>query len=260
MSWKGAYAFIDAWKLSGFAEGSAWHLLGWMIRNTDDGTMTITRSQERLAEELIVCARQVRTAITFWERAGVLQVVSHGGGTGRKAAKYRIRLDNLQVFSLGLTRRKARKLKNRKSTVEVQEFHLGKTDPSLRNSNSSTEAAGTVEVPRVPQCENALPSSTVEAPLWKSNAPTVEVQSTYCGSPGVPGIQRFRDSEKKDMAPAQSQTAARRRAGPATPSGQPAHREPLSDAELDRKRQAAGELVKRENERLARLAEAEGAK
>ncbi len=82
------------------ADSLQWLLLLWLARNTDDKTLTVIRSQTRLAEELNVTDRSVRTWERFWRERGVLHVIEHGGGRNRKPARYRIDLDNLRIYAM----------------------------------------------------------------------------------------------------------------------------------------------------------------
>jgi hypothetical protein len=250
VSYRGMYAFADAWQLGKFPRSAPLRLLVWLLRNSDNETMKITRSQDRLGQELQVSARYVRMGLAYWKQAGVLKVLKHGGGTSRLSSEYQINLDGLKMYALRISDAAASK---KRRTAEVQKFRNDGSNIATRNYSSSGVSGPTPEAHAVPELIKSAPNSQnsangsgVTAQLRNKNDPTPEQNGSNSGSTVVPGTQRIRASEKQeDMGAAQSQTSAARRAGPANPTGQPARHEPLSATELDRKRQEMAELVDR---------------
>jgi hypothetical protein len=201
--------------------------------------MTITRSQDRLARELCVSDRHVRTGLAHWKRCGVLRVLKHGGGTSRKPSQYGINLEKLKLHALQLSDSEAW---TAPTTPEVHEFHLAENDPLQRNSMSSGVSAITPEVLGVPQLHGHSESSGVQPTLRNKTANC----DSHSGRLGVPGTQRSESEKKTDMASAQSHAPVAPRARPAGPTGQRARIEPSSAEEIARRRQAAADLVERE--------------
>ena len=77
-----------------------WKILLWLIRHADDKSLTVARSQERLAAELCGSARHIRRSIAFWRSVGVLRVSDRGGGLARRPSRYVMDLPALEVYSL----------------------------------------------------------------------------------------------------------------------------------------------------------------
>lgn len=106
MSFKAVYAVIDAWTKAGrmYMHGRQWGALLLLARHTDQQTMTVLRSQARLAEELGASPRHVRRLLEPWRARGILLVTEHGGGrkargtTETKPSRYRIDLSALEVY------------------------------------------------------------------------------------------------------------------------------------------------------------------
>jgi hypothetical protein len=99
LSFRSCYAVIDAEQLGCRQGPLAWRLLRWLVRNADDKTLRVRRSQKRLAAELWVTDRSVRAAIGFWRAKGVLRLIERGGRR-EQASEYAVDLGALQVFAL----------------------------------------------------------------------------------------------------------------------------------------------------------------
>lgn len=102
MSYRTMQAVVDAWQRGCRlrADRRDWLLLLWLARNTDDKTLTVIRSQDRISQEIDLSERSQRTYLKFWRDLSVLQVIEHGGGRARKPARYRFDLDALRVYSM----------------------------------------------------------------------------------------------------------------------------------------------------------------
>jgi hypothetical protein len=160
VSFKGCYAVIDAWQRACAIRSDSleWRLLIWLIRHTDDKTMTVIRSQDRLGEELGTSDRQVRTYLKMWRERGILIVVEHGGGQGRKPAKYRIDLTALEMYTLRRSERE---------TPEVQEFRSSSRPEPCGSPKTSGVGGVTPEAHGVPEFDSVACTSGVEPELRK---------------------------------------------------------------------------------------------
>lgn len=188
MSFRSVYAVCDAWHAARWPAGLEWRLLMLLARQTDDKSLTVIRSGALLGSELGVSDRHVRTHLKYWRSRGVLHTVEHGGGTDRKPAKYRLDLDALRVVAI----READRV-----TAERKEFRRSAAESPCGSPCSSAVSTTTSEVHAVPQLQMAAPGSGVEHQLRKEGDATPEVSSTHCGSPAVPSLQRFRESENQ---------------------------------------------------------------
>ncbi len=184
MSFRAVYEVVDAWqKVTRLrSETIAWRLLIWMARNTDDSTLTIIRSQARLAEELGTTDRTVRSGVASWERLGILRVIEHGGGRARKPARYRIDLANLTVYAMRCHER---------ATAEAHALPELSGSITTRKSRTSGVGGPSSEVHRLPELDIDAPASGVESELRKFEGGL----APNSGSPELPGIQRS-SSEK----------------------------------------------------------------
>lgn len=75
-----------------------WGLLLWIARYCDQDTGRITRSQERLAKELDVSTRRIRTYLRTWRERGVIVVVRHGGGPKKQPAILEVRTRAIEEY------------------------------------------------------------------------------------------------------------------------------------------------------------------
>lgn len=179
MSFRAVYAVVDAWqKVTRLrSETIAWPLLIWMARNADDKTLTIIRSQARLAEELGTTDRTVRKGVAWWQKPGVLWVIEHGGGRARKPARYRIDLDNLKVYAMRCQDR---------TTAEAQALPELGASSATRKPKTSGVGNHSPEVHALPELDTDAATSGVGSELRKFEGGLVP----NSGSPGLPGIQR----------------------------------------------------------------------
>jgi hypothetical protein len=196
MSFKGVYAVADAWQRSGWDGGFAWRLLLWLMRNADDKSMTVIRSQLRLSEEFGVSDRHIRTHLAAWRERGVLRLIEHGGGSRKKPAKYSIDLEALKLYSL---QQADERVRSKQRTAEAHEFQVA---GSLVNSGmpyGSTIANGSQEVCGLPESAGKVGASGVDSRLRKSDDSTAELSMDNTGTPGVPTLQRVIES-KSDIS------------------------------------------------------------
>lgn len=195
MSFRAVYAVADAWHAARWPAGFEWRLLMLLARNTDNETLTVIRSQDRLGKELGVSGRHVRTHLKAWRDRGVLHIIEHGGGTGRKPAKYAINLDALKVVAM---REAERVHQSDRATAERKRFHSGEAKDlksSSRNSCTSGVEALSPEIAAVPQFCGSVETSTVSDQLRNSGDVTPEQTGTNSGSAGLPTLHRVIDSE-----------------------------------------------------------------
>jgi hypothetical protein len=203
VSFRSVYAVTDAWRESGWPEGLRWRLLLWVARNLDDKSLTLLRSQQRLAEELRVTDRYVRTVMSYWKHADVLVCVQRGGGKTRKPALYRLNLDALELVA----RQNAdSQVAAQDLSPEVQEFRVAENDPLLRNSKSSGESSPTPDIQEFRSNEPDASSSGESVVLRNSSA---SGGCGYSGTPGVPTLHRrsqIQRREETEVAPPESET------------------------------------------------------
>jgi hypothetical protein len=236
MSFRSCYAVIDAWqKVHRLRDGiGEWALLLWLCRQADDKTMTVVRSQARLGAELGVTDRTIRDYIRAWRDRGVLQILEHGGGQGRKPARYRIALPALEVFAL----------KNSLPTPERQNFRMAKNGANSGSPNSSGVESATPEPQTLPQLDSGAESSGVEPQLRKfpgafepnSGSPWASTSSEYSEK------IRSKEALPQDIAQPQARSLTR---SPRTAARSRAHGLDESDPRIQEKRRQAMELLEK---------------
>ena len=196
MSYRACYAVISAWQRVHKLRASVgeWTLLLWLCRQTDDKTLTVIRSQDRLGEELGVSGRQIRTYMKVWKSRGVLRVLEHGGGHGRKPAKYAIDLTALEVFLLKQVDLAA---------AEVMDFRSRGESGPCGSPSISGEDEATSEAQELPKLNSIEKTSGVGSQLRKSE-PCFDDNS---GTPGTSASSEFIEEKIRGGTPAKKSAA-----------------------------------------------------